>query len=200
MLLACMFSSRTILITVSLLLLVSMACLRSPSAEPPITVQAPTMTPTIAPTPVISQVADKPTPAMVSIDVSSFPREAGSFVLNPKPLGESEYVRGMEGTLAAVDHPGWNFVEWVGPVFGVQDKTARITMDTTQMVMGVFEKVESTDDSPVAAIVVATNQAPTATPMPTPTPSKSSELPGVDWIAGIIDAIDSIPTVFTTIA
>ena len=142
------------------------------------------MTPTIVPTPVISQIADKPTPAMVSIDVSSFPREAGSFVLNPKPLGESEYVKGMEVTLDAVEHLGWKFVEWVGPVFAENDKTAYITMDTSQTVIGIFQKIEPT--------VVATNQPPTATSLPVPTPSKSSELPGIAWITGIIDAI--LPT------
>ena len=89
----------------------------------------------------------------------------------------------MEVTIDAVEHPGWNFVEWVGPVFGENDKTAHITMNTSQDIVGIFQKIKSTS--------APTTLAPAATPLPVPTttPESKSSLPGIDWITSIIDAI-----------
>jgi len=123
--------------------MVSIACFRSPAAPQAITVPAPTLT--VIPVPV--QTFENPTATLTRLEVHAYPPESGVFVLNPLPLGASEYIKGADITIDAIANPGWYFVKWAGPVYGETDKTAHIILNTNETVVGIFQKIESSTSS-----------------------------------------------------
>ena len=72
-----------------------------------------------------------PTPITVShvLVVIASPEHAADFLFNPKAIGQGLFVHGRTVTIDVLLQPGWEIDEWVGPVFGVEGRTAKIKME-----------------------------------------------------------------------
>ena len=114
----------------------------------------------------------------LELEVIAEPREAADFILNPKPVGPGGYVSGMTITIDALPREGWRLVEWIGPVYGVTGKTARIDMVASQTVVVRFVRIPLPTSA--SGSQAPTPLPPTATPppsLPTPTPVPSTAIP-----------------------
>ena len=78
-----------------------------------------------------------PTPEILShvVEVLADPEGAAKFVFNPKAIGQGLFVHGRTVTIDVLLQPGWEIDEWVGPVFSVERRTAKIKMDSSQTVV-----------------------------------------------------------------
>ena len=85
---------------------------------------APAPLPTATPEPFLAR----------QLDVKIDPKDAATFLLNPSPLGKGGYSQGMVVTIDILPKQGWQVEEWVGPVFNIDGKTAKIQMDSSQTV------------------------------------------------------------------
>lgn len=87
-----------------------------------------------------SSAANTPSPAATPIlthelKVIADPQPAAKFLFNPIPLERDKYVHGRTVTIDVLPQLGWEIGEWVGPVFGVSGRTAKIAMDSSQRVV-----------------------------------------------------------------
>ena len=80
------------------------------------------------------------------LDVIVQPPESGIVLLNPKPIGEREYVAGRTVSIDVLPKPGWEVDEWVGPVWGVAGRSAKINMTLSRSV--IVSLVRSSAKSP----------------------------------------------------
>jgi len=125
---------------------------------------APAPAPTETPVP-----ADTPFPFVAGqLDVNIDPKEAASYLLNPSPLGKGGYSKGTMVTIDILPQPGWQVEEWVGPVFNVDGKTAKIEMDSSQAIAVILKLTIPPTATP--RLVPTATPRPTYTPLPTYTP------------------------------
>ncbi|MEE2928072.1 MAG: 6-bladed beta-propeller [Chloroflexota bacterium] len=122
------------------------ACTNLPTLTPP-------PTPTSTPTPTRTSIT-------LELEVKSNPREAADIVLNPKPIPGGRYLLGRTVTINVLPKEGWQVDEWVGPVYGIAGKTAKINMTSNQTVIIRMVRFETALQSPVPV-------PPTPTPIPT---------------------------------
>lgn len=113
----------------------------------------PTLTPPPTPTPTRTSIT-------LELEVKSNPREAADIVLNPKPIPGGRYLLGRTVTINVLPKEGWQVDEWVGPVYGIAGKTAKINMTSNQTVIIRMVRFETALQSPVPV-------PPTPTPIPT---------------------------------
>ena len=96
------------------------------------------------------------------LDVRIDPENAGQFILNPTPLGESGYSLGMPVRIDVIPQEGWVLDSWVGPVSDKAGNTANIKMTSS---MSVVIKMKSTKPMPTDTPIPP---HPTDTPVPPP--------------------------------
>ena len=96
------------------------------------------------------------------LDVKIDPKEAATYLLNPKPLGEDGYPQGMVVTIDILPKRGWWVDKWVGPVYNIDGTTAQIQMDSSK---AVAVRLKAT-----TPLTVTPTPVPTVTPLPTATP------------------------------
>ena len=70
-----------------------------------------------------------------SLKVIADPEHAANFLFNPDPIGARDFVHGRTVTIDVLPQPGWTLGEWVGPVFAVDGRSARIIMGSSQTVI-----------------------------------------------------------------
>jgi len=134
---------------------------------------SPAQLPTPTPVPANTTVAvDTPVPFVArQLDVKLYPQDAATYLLNPSPLGKGGYSKGMIVTIDILTKQGWQVDEWVGPVFNIDGKTAKIQMDSSQAVAVRLKLPTHPTATPVVAPPTSTSTpTPTDTPMPTYTP------------------------------
>ena len=102
----------------------------------------PTLTPPPTPTPTRTSIT-------LELEVKSNPREAADIVLNPKPIPGGRYLLGRAVTINVLPKEGWLVDEWVGPVYGIAGKTAKINMTSNQTVIIRMVRFETALQSPV---------------------------------------------------
>ena len=157
----------------------SMGC--APSSDPD-TTAVPTKIP---------EQTTTPEPAVLAHDLEVLvePREAAIILLNPRPIGDRKYVQGRTVTIDVSPHPGWEVDEWLGPVFEVAGRTAKINMNVSHSV--IIRLVRSSESLPtqtpilgrVAESPLPTAQAITSTSRPvvvprtSPTPVPQTSIP-----------------------
>lgn len=78
-----------------------------------------------------------PEPAVLAhdLEVRVEPKETAIILLNPRPIGDRKYVQGRTVTIDVSPHPGWEVDEWLGPVFEVAGRTAKINMNVSHTVI-----------------------------------------------------------------
>ena len=69
------------------------------------------------------------------LKVIADPQQAAKFLFNPNPIGQGLFVHGRTVTIDVLPESGWKINEWVGPVFAVAGRTAKIRMDSSQTVV-----------------------------------------------------------------
>lgn len=79
------------------------------------------------------------------------PTETAIVLLNPQPIGDREYVHGRTVTIDVLPQPGWEVDEWVGPVWGVAGRTAKIDMTISRSL--IVSLVRSSGRLPVETSV-----------------------------------------------
>ena len=97
------------------------------------------------------------------IDMRIDPKNAAEFILNPTPLGEDGYPRGMVVTIEVLPQEGWRVDDWAGPVFDVAGNVAKITMGSSQTVVARMKRT-----TPMAASTANSTLRPLATKVPKP--------------------------------
>jgi hypothetical protein len=104
----------------------------------------------------------------VQLDVRIDPKDSATFKVVPIPPGTGGYSQGTVVTIYILPKQGWQVAEWVGPVFNIEGKRAKIQMDSSQTVAVRLKRAPPT---PLPR--------PTATPFPTviPVPSATPTLP-----------------------
>jgi hypothetical protein len=123
----------------------------------------PATEPLITPiSPVTEELLTEAPPSLLTakLDVRIDPENAGQFILNPTPLGESGYSLGMPVRIDVIPQEGWLLDSWVGPVFDKAGNTANIKMTSS---MSVVIKMKSTKPMPADTPIP---QDPTHTPVP----------------------------------
>ena len=140
------FAMLTVKCMLGAVLLGVVACTNLPTLTPP-------PTPTSTPTPTRTSIT-------LELEVKSNPREAADIVLNPKPIHGGRYLLGRTVTINVLPKEGWQVDEWVGPVYGIAGKTAKINMTSNQTVIIRMVRFETALQSPVPV-------PPTPTPIPT---------------------------------
>ena len=140
------FAMLTVKCMLGAVLLGVVACTNLPTLTPP-------PTPTSTPTPTRTSIT-------LELEVKSNPREAADIVLNPKPIPGGRYLLGRTVTINVLPKEGWQVDEWVGPVYGIAGKTAKINMTSNQTVIIRMVRFETALQSPVPV-------PPTPTPIPT---------------------------------
>ena len=112
---------------------------------------------------------------MLSLDVQLIPKEAGTVVLNPRPIGESSYVAGITVTIDVISQPGWVVEEWIGPVFDIVGDTGYVKMDVSSksIVVRLTQTRAAGSESPSRTLPPRSTATPTPVPTPTaiPTPT-----------------------------
>ena len=110
---------------------------------------------------------------MLSLDVQLIPKEAGTVVLNPRPIGESSYVAGITVTIDVISQPGWVVEEWIGPVFDIVGDTGYVKMDVSSksIVVRLTQTRAADSESPTPTLPPTPTPTPTPVPTPTPTPA-----------------------------
>ena len=136
-------------VTLTLLVAFTMGCSRSATDTPPAT------TPTSEPDILSHQ-----------LKVIADPQQAANFLFNPNPIGQGLFVHGRTVTIDVLPESGWEIGEWVGPVFEVAGRTAKIRMDSSQTV--VVRLVQSSTP--------ATSPASTTGPLARPEPTAAERL------------------------
>jgi len=81
---------------------------------------------------------------MLNLDVQIKPKEAGTVVLNPSPIGKSGYAAGIMVTIDVIPQPGWVVEKWVGPVFNIEGTTAHVEMDESKSVVVMLTQTGTT--------------------------------------------------------
>jgi len=78
-----------------------------------------------------------PEPAVLvhDLEVTVEPKEAAIILLNPRPIGDRKYVQGRTVTIDVSPQPGWEVDEWLGPVFEVAGRSAKINMNVSHSVI-----------------------------------------------------------------
>ncbi len=69
------------------------------------------------------------------LEVIVEPTETAIILLNPKPIGERQYVHGRTVTIDVLPQPGWEVDKWLGPVVEVKGSTAKINMTVSHSVI-----------------------------------------------------------------
>ena len=110
---------------------------------------------------------------MLSLDVQLKPKEAGTVVLNPSPIGKDSYVAGITVTIDVIPQPGWVVEEWIGPVFDISGATAYVKMEVSSksLVVRLTQTRAAGSESPTPTLPPTPTPTPTPTPVPTPTPT-----------------------------
>ncbi len=140
-------------VTLSLLAVFVLAC--SPAATN-------TPAPTITPEPqILSHV----------LEVIADPEDAAKILFNPKAIGQGLFVHGRTVTIDALLQPGWEIDEWVGPVFAVAGRAAKIKMDSSQSVVVRMVPASARVTTPAPTSPGILTPAPTPSPAPTVTPT-----------------------------
>ena len=105
------------------------------------------------------------------MDVQLIPKEAGTVVLNPRPIGESSYVAGTTVTIDVISQPGWVVEEWIGPVFDIVGDTGYVKMDVSSksIVVRLTQIRAAGSESPTPTLPPRSTATPTPVPTPTPT-------------------------------
>ena len=108
----------------------------------------------------------KPTPAILTheLEVIVQPTDTAIVLLNPKPIGEHEYVHGRTVTIDVLPDSGWEVDEWVGPVWGVAGRGAKIDMTLSRSI--IVSLVRSSAWLPVETSSLVEREA---QPLSTPT-------------------------------
>ena len=81
---------------------------------------------------------------MLDLDVQLKPKESGTVVLNPSPIGKSGYAAGIIVTIDVIPQLGWVIEEWVGSVFNIEGNTAHIEMDESKSVVVMLTQTGTT--------------------------------------------------------
>ena len=125
------------------------------------------------------------------LEVKADPREAADFLFNPKPLGQGGYVSGRTVTIDVLTKPGWKVEEWVGPVYGVTDQTAKIDMDISQTVVVRLRQASTrlAANAPPLETEARRTSSPNSTADTSPTPTPRSRLP----VQAIVESPASTP-------
>ena len=118
---------------------------------------------------------------MLNLDVQVKPKESGTVVLNPSPIGKSGYAAGITVTIDVIPQPGWVVEDWIGPVFSIEGTTAHVEMDASKSVVVLLAQTEATG-SESASPSTRLLPAPTYTPYPTATP-RPTYTPKPTWTA-----------------
>ena len=113
-----------------------------------------------------------PEPAVLTheLEVIVKPNETAVVLLNPKPIGDRTYVHGRTVTIDVLPQPGWEVADWLGPVFDVAGRTAKIDMTVSHSV--IVSLVQSSASRPTQTPIFgrAGNPLPTiARPLSSPT-------------------------------
>lgn len=117
----------------------------------------------------VSATDNQPAP-LRELAVIAEPREAAEFLLNPNPIGAGGYSAGMLVTIDVLPKKGWEVEEWIGPVYGITGKTARIEMNSSLTVIVKLIQVNEPAVSDVVPAQVKANQLePTVAPTAPPT-------------------------------
>ena len=115
----------------------------------------------------IPQVSAETSQATHELEIIADPREAADFLLNPKPNPEGAYDAGTTVTIDVLPKTGWKIGEWVGPVYAVAGKTAKVNVDASQTVIVRFER-QAAEASASPISTTTPPQRVSATPTPSP--------------------------------
>jgi len=139
--------------------------------------------------------SDPPTPtalpplSVVELEVIIDPKEAATYLLNPKPFSKGDYPRGRVVSINVLPKEGWKVEKWVGPMFNIDGTAAQVKLESSSTVAVRLTSTSPTPtDTPPPATVTLSPPAipnhiptprptytpprtPTYTPPPTPTPS-----------------------------
>ena len=118
--------------------------------------------------PATSPTVREDSPTQRRLEVVIQPAEAATSVLNPSPLGEGHYLKGMTVTIDILPNQGWTVDKWAGPVFNIDGSTAQVKMDSSQSVAVRLVQEGAARDGQAAKDPTNT-PVPTWTPVPTPT-------------------------------
>ena len=121
--------------------------------------------------PATSPTVREDSPTQRRLEVVIQPAEAATFVLNPSPLGEGQYLKGMTVTIDILPNQGWTVDKWAGPVFNIDGPTAQVKMDSSQSVAVRLVQEGAARDGQAAKDPTNT-PVPTWTPIPAPTPTE----------------------------
>lgn len=69
------------------------------------------------------------------LEVIVEPTDTAIVLLNPKPIGDREYVHGRTVTIEVLPKPGWEVDRWLGPVSEIAGSTAKINMTISHSLM-----------------------------------------------------------------
>ena len=119
-----------------------------------------------------SEPTPTPEPAIITheLEVIVEPTDTAIVLLNPKPFGNQRYVHGRTVTIDVLPQPGWQVDEWLGPVFEVAGRTAKINMNVSHSV--IVSLVQSSARRPIPTPIsgrVTKPPLPTAQPLSPPT-------------------------------
>ena len=106
------------------------------------------------------------------LEVILQPTESAIFLLNPKPIGDRRYVQGRTVTIDVSPQPGWEVDEWLGPVFEVVGRTAKINMNVSHSV--IVRLVQSSASLPTQAPILERKAKPLPSPVTPLAPPTSS--------------------------
>ena len=107
--------------------------------------------PSATKTPLLATATTEPEILLVIAD----PPQAANFLFNPNPNRRGLFVRGWTVTINVLPEFGWEIGEWVGPVFAVVGRTAKIKMDSSHTV--VVRMVQASTRIPSATLTSAPN-------------------------------------------
>ena len=120
-------------------------------------------------------------PEVRQLEVIAEPKAAADFLLNPKPVGSNNYVRGLTVTIDVIPKAEWELYEWIGPVYGSTSKTARIDMNASQSVVARFRRISNPSGASANLDANAlSNVLPVAPTAPAPTSVTSIATPQVN--------------------
>jgi len=138
-------------VMLTLLAAFAMACSSAATSTP-----APKITPKTQPIPESGVLTHE-------LEVIVRPTESAIVLLNPKPIGDRRYVQGRTVTIDVLPEPSWEVDEWLGPVYEVEGRTAKIDMTVSHSV--IVSLVQSTAGLPTQTPILER----VADPFPGPT-------------------------------
>ena len=127
-----------------------------------------TSTPAPAPKP---QITPETAAITHQLEVIADPPEAADFLLNPQPLGQGGYLSGRTVRIDVLPKEGWKVAEWVGPVYSVSGRTAKIDMKATQTVVVRLVRLAVPTATPIPIPTTTSTPFPTHMPSSAPTPT-----------------------------